>query len=728
MSQDRKTPQDRALGEFLSEAQDIGESLGKDLMEIDKALKTGEPDPDQVNNLFRAMHTLKSLSGMFGVEPLSLLAHHEESLLEEVRLGRRELTPDLLDLLFESLELITQILGMVGEEGDAKAADNVGSVAVLIKKLAGDTDELAEEELDETPPQTPAQLLGSDVLEVLTEYEEHRLTISIDRGWPLCRIRMRFALDSIDVNLEEIRTILKPIGEIITYLPSSDEGEADTLAIDIIFALHGSNDELESALTDSQVEIQPIETKAVHVVRHTEPPEDPTFTEISDPGDEISDVLLASGDDSEFNNELLGPSGDTTALSLRSVSQTVRVDIRKLDRLMNVVGELAIIRNAISRMTEEIKSFLGRGDLAVEMHKINRGFERKLGDLRDGILEVRMVPVSQMFDRLARMVRKLSRSLGKEIHFVVSGSETEVDKLIIEELSDPLMHIVRNAIDHGIEQGSERQELGKPDFGTVALTAYQKGNHVVVEVEDDGAGIDGQRLVEVALERGLMTAEQAELLSTDEIINLIFLPGLTTAAQTTDVSGRGVGMDVVKTNISALGGVVEVQSETGIGTKFSVTLPVTLAIIPALLVRVTDETYAVPLNTVSEAMLVTATEFRSMLGTKTMALRDDTLALCDLNEFFSKMPDEDTRSEVCVVVTSIGQRRLGLIVDHLFGQQDVVIKTLGKSLGQASCFSGATDIGDERLALVLDTAAIIEEYFASEGAYETNPNLKGVVS
>jgi two-component system chemotaxis sensor kinase CheA len=322
-----------------------------------------------------------------------------------------------------------------------------------------------------------------------------------------------------------------------------------------------------------------------------------------------------------------------------------------------------------------------------------------------------------MFDRLARMTRKISRELAKQIHFVVSGADTEVDKLIIEELSDPLMHIIRNAIDHGIEEREDRIASGKPEVGTVALTAYQKGNHVLFEVEDDGAGIDGERILEVSVARGQLSLEQAEMMSQREVLNLIFLPGVTTTTEATALSGRGVGMDVVKTNIGTLGGVIEVQSELGIGTKFTITMPVTMAIIPALLVIVDGATYAIPLNTVAEALFVSPGDLRSVAGTQTMTLRGQTLPLCRLDRFFGVAGSDPIPEDSCVVVAALGQRRLGLVVDALVGQQDVVIKPLGPSLDSTRCFAGATDIGDQQLSLVLDTAAVIEEYFsADEGA------------
>ncbi|MCP4680594.1 MAG: chemotaxis protein CheA, partial [Deltaproteobacteria bacterium] len=373
---------------------------------------------------------------------------------------------------------------------------------------------------------------------------------------------------------------------------------------------------------------------------------------------------------------------------------------------------------SIGRIGEEIKAISGRSDIAIELHRIDRGFDRRLIELREGILEVRMVPLSQIFDRLARLVRKISRGLGKEIHFVVSGADTEVDKLIVEELSDPLMHIVRNAIDHGIEEQEDRINRGKPEYGTVALTAYQKGNHVVIDVEDDGSGIDGVKLLKAAVDRDLIEEEQAENLSSNEVNNLIFLPGISTMGKASEISGRGVGMDVVKTNISALGGVVEVQSESGIGARISITLPVTLAIIPTLLVMVAEATYAIPLNTVAEALYVSNKDINMVFGTETTTLRGQTLALCRLAGFFGAPDIKPRPNESCIVVIKLGQRRLGLEVDMLVGQRDMVIKSLGHSLGEAPCFTGATDIGDERLALVLDTAAIIEEFYLASDSHE----------
>jgi two-component system chemotaxis sensor kinase CheA len=347
--------------------------------------------------------------------------------------------------------------------------------------------------------------------------------------------------------------------------------------------------------------------------------------------------------------------------------------------------------------------------------RLHRNFDRRLGEMQEGILEVRMVPLGQVFDRLARVVRQISREVNKEIRLVITGAETEIDKLIVEELSDPLMHMIRNAIDHGIEPAEQRKAVGKPVAGTIALNAFQKGNHVMIEVEDDGRGIDEEALLEKALRLGKIDHPSDALeISRTEILNLIFLPGVSTRGEASDLSGRGVGMDIVKTNISKLGGVIDVHSEQGIGTKLTITLPITLAIVSALLVRVMEQTFAIPLSSVSEAIGFDGSGVRVVDGREVTTLRGTTLALCPLEKLLELSVPAHYRlpRRRFVVVASLGNRRVGLVVDHLFGQQDIVIKPLGRSLSRVKGFAGATELGDQRVGLVLDAAALIEEVLA----------------
>jgi two-component system chemotaxis sensor kinase CheA len=397
---------------------------------------------------------------------------------------------------------------------------------------------------------------------------------------------------------------------------------------------------------------------------------------------------------------------------MRPLSQAVRVDIRKLDRLMNVVGELVLVKTGVARLAERLRAGEEAARLGLDLLREARALDRKLAELQTGILEVRMVPLGQIFDKLSRMVRKLTRELGKEIDFQVEGGEVELDKLIAEELSDPLMHLIRNAIDHGIEAPERRRAGGKPGVGRVRLIATQKGSHVQIAVEDDGAGMDDRRLREVAVERGVLPAETAAQLSRREALNLIFLPGFSTAAEVTALSGRGVGMDVVKNNIANLSGIIDVATERGKGTRIELTLPVTLAIIRALVAEVAGRTYALPLNSVLEILEVKPEEIRTIETREVVTLRGSTLPLVRLGRFFG-LPAQ-APAPVFVVVVGLAQQRLGMAVDRLVGQQDVVVKPLGKILGGLRGIAGATDLGSRRTVLVLDVGAIIEEAARSE--------------
>src|SRR6185295_6812724 len=374
---------------------------------------------------------------------------------------------------------------------------------------------------------------------------------------------------------------------------------------------------------------------------------------------------------------------------------------------------------AIGRLTESVRKSPDMREIGVELYRLHRGFERHLADLQSGILEVRMVPLGQLFDKLARVVRQISREADKEVNLVITGAETEVDKLIVEELSDPLMHMIRNAIDHAIEARIEREKVGKPAVGTIALNAFQKASHVVIEVEDDGKGIDDTKLIKAAVRRGLLEQEDVHELQHRDVLNLIFIPGLSTKTDVGELSGRGVGMDVVKTNISKLGGIIDIYSEIGIGTKFTVTLPITLAIISALIVRVEGRTFAIPLSSVQEAIWLDPAALRHVEGQEMLTLRGSTLPLCRINELFALSSAEAPRLRPYAVVVGVGVRRLGLVVDQIIGQQDIVIKPLGPSLAKVKGFAGATELGDQRVALVLDAPALIEEAFLAGGAEMT---------
>ena len=694
---------DKAREEFFSEAQEIIETLSRNLLSLDAAIKAGTSDPSLINEAFRAVHTLKGLAGLFGAARLGALSHRLEDVLDDLRLGRIELGQDVLDVLFGAVEAYTRILQ--AEKADSDEELDVESLFVELERIGAGAVEhqspVADYELD------------PGLLAVLTEYEEHRLRANIDLQMQLYRLRVQFDLSTIDKVLEEMKERAKRHGEIITYLPTGEATSADTIELDLLMASRDDLATLIGSLGADNLVIEEIPRRSRRSVlpgAGTAPPRHPT--------------ALGRQESLGLHGEL-ERGGLEQAASLRSLTQTVRVDIRKLDHLMNIVGELAIVRSALGRVAEKLRGE-GQRKLAAELQRLHRNFDRRLGEMQDGILEVRMVPLGQVFDRLARVVRQISREVGKEIRLVITGAETEIDKLIVEELSDPLMHMIRNAIDHGIEAGQRRVEVGKPLAGTIALNAFQKGNHVMIEVEDDGRGIDLQGLTEKAITLGKLSRSEAQEMSRDEVLALIFLPGLSTRAQADDVSGRGVGMDIVKTNISKLGGVIDVHSETGIGTKMTITLPITLAIVSALLIQAGKHTLAIPLSSVSEAIAFEEAGVRLVDGREVITLRGQTLPLCRLDRLMALevAPDSASRRRF-VVVAALGQRRLGLVVDFLYGQEDIVIKPLGKSLGAVRGFAGATELGDQRVGLVLDAAGLIEEVLAGVEAPRTLERANG---
>ena len=683
---------DKAREEFLSEAQEIIETFSRNLLSLDASLKAGISDPSLINEAFRAVHTLKGLAGLFGAVRLGALSHRLEDVLDDLRLGRVDLGQNVLDVLFGAIDAYTRILKAEKSESDEELDLDV-LFAELERIGAGAT-------VKESP--VADYELEPGLLAVLTEYEEHRLRANIDLQMRLYRLRVQFDLNTIDKVLEEMKERAKRHGEIITYLPTGEATSADMIELDLLMASRDDLATLIGSLGSDNVVIEEIPRRPRRSADPgTLPPRRPTAM-----GRQESEGLPRD----------LERAGFEPTASLRSLTQTVRVDIRKLDHLMNIVGELAIVRSAFGRVAEKLRGE-GHRKLAAELQRLHRNFDRRLGEMQDGILEVRMVPLGQVFDRLARVVRQISREVGKEIRLVITGAETEIDKLIVEELSDPLMHMIRNAIDHGIEAGQRRVEVGKPLAGTIALNAFQKGNHVMIEIEDDGRGIDLTGLTEKAITLGTLTRSEAEEMSRDEMLALIFLPGLSTRESADDVSGRGVGMDIVKTNISKLGGVIDVHSESGIGTKMTITLPITLAIVSALLIQAGKHTLAIPLSSVSEAIAFDESAVRQVDGREVITLRGQTLPLCRLDRLMGLevAPDVLVRRRF-VVVAALGQRRLGLVVDFLYGQEDIVIKPLGKSLSGVRGFAGATELGDQRVGLVLDAAGLIEEVLAGADA------------
>lgn len=660
------------LEEFRAEVQEIIEALSRDLLVLDQNQKDGVENPALLNEIFRGVHTLKGIAGMFGFERLGALAHMLEDLLDSLRLDRLALSAPVLDVLFE------------GVEGFHRLSVDEKDPTVDLTAVTRQIDELTKKARRRTKKLYD---LEESVLAVMTEYEEHRLFANASAGLFLYRIQAAFDFDTIDADLQGFKDRAGEQAEVITYLPSGEGSFDSKLELDILLA--------SRLTTDEVMERFDIAASAVTQVPFRAEPSDwpkPLIESSTDLTTTESDNLL-----------------------VRGVANSVRVDIRKLDHLMNVVGELAIIRATVAQLTEAIRSGEGRRAVS-ELQRLGRTFERQLEDLQTGILDVRMVPLGQLFDRLARVVRQVAREHRKEVHLEVSGVNTEVDKLIVEELADPLMHLIRNSIDHGIETPRLREKAGKPQEGRLTLSAFQKGSHVIIELRDDGSGLNEEFITKRAIDHGLLTEEAASEMPKEAIWNLIFIPGFSTRAEITDISGRGFGMDVVKTNISRLGGVIELDSKPGRGTRFTINLPVTLAIINALIVEIGDSPYALPLASVQEAVPFDPSMLHNIDGDQVISLRDTTLPVCDLRALFSKKSNDDNttgedaaKTKRYCVVCAFGARRLGFIVDAIQGQRDIVIKALGNTLSNVRGFAGATDLGQQQVALVLDASGLVEE-------------------
>ncbi|HEU4427261.1 MAG TPA: chemotaxis protein CheA, partial [Myxococcota bacterium] len=595
----------KAEREFIAEAEEILERMRDDLGAcLERAGAGREIAPDVLNRLFRSAHSLKGLSGMFGLEALAELAHRVEDLLDAWRLGRATPSAERLALFEEAVALFARALEQLSQ--GSLAPEYAEHVAAWMARLDGESAPNAAA----SAPSTASELdAPAELLRALTEYEEHRLRENLSRGRAIYVVTAVFELASFEERLSEISGALREVGELLSTLPSPGDGGPG----EIRFALLAAS-ELDAATLASRLELAP---NAIHTARAARrdgreapaaPAEEPIAAAVAPPSD------VSAPDAPEGAAE-----GD--AASLRSVSDTVRVDVRKLDELMNLVGELAVERGALSAFARRLMADPSGARLGGELDKIHKALDRKLQELQASVIEVRMVPLRQVFEKLTRVARRLRQSLGKEARLEIKGADTELDKLIVEELVDPLMHIVRNAFDHALESPEERQAAGKPVEGVIRIEASQRGNDVVITVADDGRGIDPERVRAKAIERGLL-AKGAQP-SQRDLLDLVFAPGFSTRSEVTETSGRGVGMDVVRSNISGLGGIAGIDSKLGAGTTVTLTLPITLAIIQALVVGVGEERYAIPLNAVREVLIPDAASLQRSGTRELLALRGE---------------------------------------------------------------------------------------------------------
>ena len=674
----KKARPSKADREFVAEAEEILERMREGLALLsEQRAGDREVDPNLVNSVFRAAHSLKGLAGLFGLEGMGGLAHHLEDILDSLRLGRMPLENPAFELLDEAVSLFTVLLQHIGDksfevEAEPLIVDLVSRIEGAVQTRVEFEDELAGLNLDPS------------LLRALTEYEEHRLRENIRRGRHLVLVASTFEIIAFEEGLSEVSAAIREVGEVVSTLPAPGEEPesqirfsllvaSDVSAADLALCLDFPDTEVNSVLAAPETPSGELET-----AKSTESP-------VARPGD--------------FD-------------TLKSISDTVRVDTRKLDELMNLVGELVIQRSAIARIASRLSSESATARIGNELAKTHKVLDRKLKELQGSVLDARMVPLRQIFEKLNRVGRRLQLDLGKKVNLEFTGVDTELDKLIVEQLVDPLMHMVRNSFDHAIESAEERVAAGKSPDGNVRIDAYQRGNHVVIQVTDDGRGIDPAAVRANAESLGLV--EPGTVLSDKECLALVFTPGFSTRAEVSGTSGRGFGMDVVRNNLSHLGGIVDLDSELGRGTTLTMTLPITLAMIQALIVCVGRQRFAIPLNSVLETLLIETSEIQNSEDREILNLRGEPLHLRRLSEEFDLTPAVEDRQYV--VVLGLGEFRVGLLVDRFEGQQDTVIKSIQGPAADVRGIAGATELGDRGAVLVIDVSSIVEDTFKRRDA------------
>lgn len=645
------------MEDFLIEAFEMNEQLDQDLVELEH----NPEDLDLLNRIFRVAHTIKGSSSFLNLNILTHLTHNMEDVLNRARKGEIKITPDIMDVVLRSIDLMKTLL-------------------VTIRDTGSDTNNGKENEIEEAVKQL--QAITSQNLKGAKETSGAKETPKEE------------AKEEIKEKAkEEVKANKTPTAE----NPASDNPLADEPDLDYAnMSAEEVEAEIERLLNKRQeADKERRAQKKQEAKQEVTPTKEPPKTEI--PKAPKTETKAKAKADTEENK----------APSI-GVEQTVRVDVRRLDHLMNLIGELVLGKNRLIRIYGDVEERYDGEKFLEELNQVVSSISAVTTDLQLAVMKTRMQPVGKVFNKFPRMVRDLSRELGKSIELIIEGEETELDKSIVEEIGDPLIHIIRNSCDHGIEPLEERKRLNKPETGKVQLSAYNEGNHIVIKISDDGKGLDPVMLKEKAIEKGVISERDAEGMSDREAFNLIFKPGFSTAKVVSNVSGRGVGMDVVKTNIEKLNGIIEIDSEVGVGTTQKLKIPLTLAIIQALLVGVQEEYYAIPLSSVLETVRISQDEIYTVDGKSVLRLRDEVLSLVRLSDIFKVDAILESNSDVYVVIIGLADQKIGVIVDYLIGQEEVVIKSLGYYLKNTRGIAGATVRGDGKITLIVDVGAMMD--------------------
>lgn len=700
---------------FIDESNEHLQDLSDCIMVIEK-----EPENmDTINEIFRAAHSLKGMAGTMGFKRMQHLTHDMENVFQEVRSGNMKVTSGLVDVLFQCLDALDAYLENIKSTSSEGTDDNAAIIQELNKILSEGTggdnasSEAEQPEQKSQKPETaepPEAAAGGGYenkcqLSKLSEKDKEALREAAEKGKHVYGFTVYISEECL---LKAARAFLvfkeaEEYGSILLYQPSANDIEDENFEFDFCFYLESSEklDKIvQAAKTVSEIvevigtEIDKNELIPSSAVSDDEEtaPEDKKTEKAAAPAEKQAGKSSAPDKKQPGKQPASKPVGN----------RTVRVDIEKLDALMNQVSELIIAKNSMVSISAMEGSTQNQS-----FHEKIEYLERITTTLHESVMKVRMVPIESVVNKFPRMIRDLSKKLNKKMELYMTGEDTELDRTVVDQIGDPLQHLLRNSADHGLETAEVRRKLGKPETGAIYLNAFQEGNNVIIEVRDDGAGIDTDRVMEKAIERGNITQEQGEAMSQKEIIDMLFMPSFSMAKEITDISGRGVGLDVVKSNIEALGGDVEVKTVLGEGTKFTVRLPLTLAIIQALMVEIRDEKYAIALGTIQNIECITAADVKYVQAEEVINIRGLVIPLVRLDRILDIPPREEEEKNLTVVIVKKGEKYAGLVVDRLMGQQEIVIKSLGMYFDSNKLISGATILGDGEVALILDANLLL---------------------
>lgn len=698
---------------FIDETSEHLQNLSDCIMELEK-----DPENmDTINEIFRAAHSLKGMAGTMGFKRMQRLTHDMENVFQEVRSEKVKVTSSMIDLLFKCLDAIEGYLDNVKASSDEGTEDN----ELIIKELndfiaAEDGAAAAPAQSEPKKEEAPAQTAGGDDKKYfefgLSESEKDKIKQAEEGGAHIYGMTIYIQKECL---LKAARAFLvfkavEEFGEILVYNPSSQDIEDEKFDCD--FSIFIASDEPYEKIAEAAKSVSEIDKVVGEEVKYETLAAKQEKAEADAAAAEKSQDAPAEAAPAQEQPQAqaVKPAAKTQSSGNKKqtvakpvTNRTVRVDIEKLDALMNQVSELIIAKNSLVSI-----SSTDSGDFQNQsFHEQIEYLERITTNLHESVMKVRMVPIESVVAKFPRMIRDLSRKLDKKMELYMTGEDTELDRTVVDQIGDPLQHLLRNSADHGLEDNATRIAKGKPEVGSIFLNAFQEGNNVIIQVGDDGNGIDVEAVRNKAIERGVITEEQAETMSQKEIINLLFLPSFSMAKKITDISGRGVGLDVVKSNIEALGGDVEVKTELGVGTTFTVRLPLTLAIIQALMVEIRDEKYAIALGSISNIEDIPVKDIKYVEAQEVIHLRGKVIPLIRMDQVLDIEPKEEEPESLTVVIVQKGENLAGLVVDNLIGQQEIVIKSLGKYINNNKIISGATILGDGEVALILDVNVLM---------------------